>query len=229
MNTHLEPSEVLLYQSHHPISLAEAAIASFDTKTPRSAQMAQQLPAWFLKFQRQVDQKGEHTTELTTQLMREGWALVSKTFFLDSVSDVPVSWDSNLLSRSGSRGETSGVGQAVMVKLYPYKTARMLLNTMAHEAAHAFISMYSCHNEVCGDAACVKEKGVSMGVKGHGLAWNMLAMAIERASEVFLDFRLDLGRASSSRDEHELLDRDHAVEALFGGVDPRRDIPHPNH
>ncbi|KAF7191167.1 hypothetical protein HII31_07527 [Pseudocercospora fuligena] len=232
MFIHEEPSEVLLHQSHYPIRLSEAAITSLDTTTPRTAQMARQLQAWFLQFQRQIDERCEYTSELTTALMKEGWKLLSKTFFLDSVSDVPVALDPDLLSKGKSWGMTGEVDGAVEVRLYPYIkinegiTSWMLLNTMAHEGAHAFILKYGCRNEICRDDECVKQKGVSTGVSGHGLAWNMLAEAIERVSGVSFGFRLDLGRRSSSVKEHEFLDTARAVEALFGGVDPRRDAPH---
>ncbi|KXS96459.1 hypothetical protein AC578_3238 [Pseudocercospora eumusae] len=115
MNKHIQPSEVFLHPSNYSIHLSQATIASFNTPTPRILQITHKLRARFLQFQGQVDQGREYTTVHSTELMRKGWKLLSKTFFLDSVSEVPVGLDSDHLSKGGSWGMT------------------------AHEGAHAFI------------------------------------------------------------------------------------------
>lgn len=233
-NLHLPipPSNSLTTNSHSPPDLYKAALTALaKTTTEIREKQKKDLRQWFWRFKRQVDFKHDFTSQKTTELMLEGWNFLSEIFFLSKLGDTPVIWDADIWDEEQAFGLTGGDGDGVKVWLLPSPrasrgiAAETLLETMAHEAAHAFLRRYTCRCFHCGVDWCLAATNTTIGVTGHGITWQGLTTMIEDVSEELFGFRLDLGRPISAKEEHAMLDIVGAVGKLFGGVDPREHLP----
>lgn len=79
-----------------------------------------------------------------------------------------------------------------------------IISTLLHEMCHAYINLYACFGESCGQQECTfghQHYLETIGPTGHGRSWQILAAAIENRAKEVLGINLDLNRAAGARQD----------------------------
>ncbi|EME83668.1 uncharacterized protein MYCFIDRAFT_175095 [Pseudocercospora fijiensis CIRAD86] len=240
-------SGTLAVLRHYHLDVVDAAISAFEQLSSANEGKAAKLKDWLARFASLVERDKHRTvreTFLTTYLLRHftnspcvqipsddttlclknGIKLLSETFFLAAIADVPITWNNDI----DARGETSYYGNEIEVEIRFLRQQAekplhiRLVETLVHECVHVLLGKFTCNARFCEEDDCIASKRFEVGVYGseHGLAFQKLVKKIEGESERFLGVRLDLHREFAARGEDVFLTPS-MIGRFFDGVDPR--------
>ncbi|EME83650.1 uncharacterized protein MYCFIDRAFT_85494 [Pseudocercospora fijiensis CIRAD86] len=220
------PSKQLLFaKKHSPEAVAKATALALVKRDPISIVKRifrrQKFRKWMTDWTNAIERDRLRPEDLLPAL-HIGWRLICTILFFGALQDVPVSFKAHLNRDYNAFGWTS-YGNRMFIELDPKAerrregmgVAETIVYTLIHEGCHAFLVNFSCYCEFCGFEACRDRKPFEIG-GGHGIAWQILTMAVEDSAGRCLGVKVDLQRRKDA--VNDLRVRDDALYLNFEWV-----------
>lgn len=193
---HHDFADGLAIEAHRPIELVNRVIeltrASWNLKD--CLRLRNDLPVMLQDFFR-FTSNGPHSRDTSLAMLKTISNRVSKICFCCGLQRVEVRWEAMV----NGFGSTGGYGDDVNIAIdrFPrglstHASAKEVVQTLLHELCHAMLRKFSCCNSACGDEACMGQREIEIGARGHGQAWKMLASFVEGLTEEMFGEQLSL-------------------------------------
>jgi hypothetical protein len=185
----------LLAQRHDPIGIAQEAIRySMVSRALLEPEQTLALASW----QQWLQTTNQQSHGITRGQLRAAFRLLDKIFFRGQPQSTGYTVDTAFgLMAQGKAAETDPQTKRFKVEVYLMLRPRAaVIGILLHEMRHAFQATFACMgrhtdcqpSERAGDIY----QDIVTGRHGHGAAWVMLAVAIERKARNLLGLQVEL-------------------------------------